>query len=608
MSKVFKSWEESGIDYNPRRTGEQKALCPQCSHTRKDKSEKCLSVNQGKGTFNCHHCGWAGAIITEDKPYTPEKKYIKPVVYTGPLSEKARVFFTGRGIEERTLEYFKIGQESRGISFPYYETIKNGDIETKELINVKFRAEGKKFQMSSGAKLIFFNLDAIKDGKEAIITEGEMDCLSLYQCDFFNAVSVPNGASKGSQKLEYLDNCIDYFEGKTKIILAVDNDEAGLSLQNELIRRLGHERCYTITYPEGCKDANEALMKHGKQAVKEMIRGAQPIPLEGIYDPNEIESLAEYTHKYGYPTGDKIGYIHQTGSGVAEEGSFDDLMSFALGQLTVVTGIPGHGKSNFVDQVMTRLASRCGWRFGIFSFEQPAEYQTSALIEKYVGGSMDQKNFPQDYMSHLKMKKGVAFVNEHFHLAKENGVDTTIEGILEKAREMVMRFGIKGFLIDPYNYIEYKAPTQMSETQYICWLLNKIKAFTRIYKVHIFLVAHPRKMGKDKEGKEEAPNLYDIAGSAHFRNITDNGITVYRDFQSNEVTVYVQKVRWKSLGRTGFAVFKYHVPSGRYTTPGCAYEMELREGDQVAIPAPEPPREKGELTDFKYMALGEPQF
>jgi twinkle protein len=95
-----------------------------------------------------------------------------------------------------------------------------------------------------------------------------MDCLSLHEAGIHNSVSVPNGASMGNQKLEYLDNCWEAFEGAKRIVLAVDSDAAGLSLREELARRLGKERCYTVSYPDGCKDANDVLLKHGKEAVQ----------------------------------------------------------------------------------------------------------------------------------------------------------------------------------------------------------------------------------------------------------------------------------------------------------------------------------------------------
>jgi len=147
-----------------------------------------------------------------------------------------------------------------------------------------------------------------------------------------------------------------------------------------------------------------------------------------------------------------------------------------------------------------------------------------------------------------------------------------LDGILAKAKELVIRKGIKGLLIDPWNYIEHKGGKTQTETQYISECLTKIKAFCAIHQVHIFLVAHPLKMPKIN-GKYEVPTLYNISGSAHFNNKTDNGITVHRDFETNQVDIYIQKVRYSWLGKVGFCSFTYdtekrqYVPMGEFTEP-----------------------------------------
>jgi twinkle protein len=602
-AKVFKSWDETGIDLDSRKTGEQKTLCPQCSHTRKHKHDKCLSVNVGMGTFNCHNCDFSGGIKADDPNFT-KKVYTQPELKTLPLSERVRSFFSGRGIEDRTLEYFKITESSEwmyekgaakagnttAINFPYYE---NG-----QLVNVKFRASEKRFKMVSGAKLVFFNLAAIEKSEEVVICEGEIDCMSLYQCNVFNAVSVPNGASRGSQKLEYLDNCIEYFESKKKVVIATDGDEAGQMLAEELVRRLGKERCYLVRYPEGCKDANEVLLKHGRDAVRALISQAEPFPLEGIFTAEDIAENVLNIYRNGFPKGDKVGYTFT--SHVNEESCFDDLLSFRKGELTTITGIPNSGKSQFIDQIMVRLAARCGWRFGVFSPEQqPTELHVSGLIEKYIGEGM----FGKSQMNAAKLNAGIDFVNDQFFFMKQAEIDTTIDGIIDKAKELVARKGINGLLIDPYNYIEHKIPPGYSETQYISELLTKLKNFCHDYKVHCFLIAHPTKIQKDKKtGKYEVPTLYNVAGSAHFYNKTDNGLTVYRDFETNVVTVYVQKVRFRFIGRIGFAEFQYDRPTGRYAHLNYQFESELREPQQAALPLPTP-KEVPSLTDIHRMNL-----
>ena len=244
-----------------------------------------------------------------------------------------------------------------------------------------------------------------------------------------------------------------------------------------------------------------------------MIISAKLMPLEGVFEAKDIEDNVMQIFRHGYPKGVSAGLD-----------AFDDLLTFRQGELTTITGIPSSGKSNFVDQIMVKLAAKHGWKFGIFSPEQqPTELHVAGLVQKYVGEPMDGKS----KMSELKLKKALDFVNNHFFFMKLDEMDLTIDGILSKAKELVVRKGINGLLIDPYNYIEHKIPPGYSETQYVSELLTKIKNFKQVNNVHTFLIAHPTKIPRDKQtGKYEVPTLYHIAGSAHFYNKTDNGFTV----------------------------------------------------------------------------------
>lgn len=565
-STRYESWEHAGIDLNE--LVRNKGTCPQCSQYRKKKKLRCLHVYPEQMAWHCFHCGWHGYIPNPKyREMQIEKKYTLPQFDPLPLSQRTIDWFSSRGIEERVLRYFKVSEvrewmygattaidgkeieikagETTCIAFPYRDD--------STVVNVKYRATGKRFKMAKDAKLILYNLNAIKNSDTAIICEGEIDAMTFYQCDCYHVVSVPNGANKfaTNQNLEYLDNCIDHFENKKKIYIATDGDEAGQVLRDELVRRLGKDRCYIVEYPEGCKDANEVFLRHGTDAVRSLITSANLMPLEGIFEAKDIEDNVLTIYRSGYPKGDAIGMD-----------GFDELLTFRPGELTTVTGIPSSGKSNFVDQIMIKLAARHGWKFGIFSPEQqPTEFHVANLCQKYVGESIDGR----DRMNELKLKKAVEFVNNHFFFMKLDEMDLTIDGILGKAKELVARKGINGLLIDPYNYIEHKIPPGYSETQYVSELLTKIKNFKQVYQVHTFLIAHPTKIPRDKQtGKYEVPTLYHIAGSAHFYNKTDNGFTVYRDFETNLVTVYVQKVRFRWIGKIGHANFIYHVPTGRY--------------------------------------------
>lgn len=565
--KVFKSFFDANIEVGNKSTGQIKIKCPECSHSRKNKNDKCLSVSLDKQTWNCHNCGWAGGIVKEQRTYT------MPVEKKLPISENIISWFKKRGINKETLEYFKISEskeympqvskEMNCINFNYYRR--------NTLVNIKFRDGSKNFKLVKDAELIFFNLNAIYLAQDCIITEGEIDCMSLYQTGHYRVISVPNGASKGNQRLEYLDNCFEYFAEMKKIIIATDGDDAGQMLKDELARRFGKERCFYVKYPDGCKDANDVLLKKGEQAVKDLIKNAVPFPVEGVFTANDIQDELDLIYKNGFPKGCKIGY---------EE--FDKLLNFSPGQLTTWTGIPNSGKSAYIDQVMIRLSARHEWKWAIFSPEQqPSTLHIINLMQKYFGKPI----FSDGKMNELERKSSQNFVNEYFSFMSINEIDCTIDGILGKAKELVFQKGINGLLIDPYNYIEHKIPQGYSETQYISEVLTKIKTFCLTNNIHTFLVAHPRKMQKNKDtGNYEVPTLYDIGGSAHFYNKTDNGITIYRDFQTNKVTAYVQKIRYSFNGKIGYSDFKYDIKTGRYAEENREFESEIKQKKQAILP------------------------
>jgi twinkle protein len=544
---------EKGIDLKRKTHGTIKTTCPKCSETRHDKKDPCLSVDIDTGLFNCHHCDFKGRVFEKK-----QREYIRPQARLEKLRPELIQWFEGtRGISNNTLLRFGITEATEWmpqfekdvpvICFNYYRH--------NELTNIKFRGQKKAFKMAKDAELIFYNLDALQDQQVAVVVEGEMDCLTLYECGIYNSVSVPNGASKGNAQLEYLNNCWQSFEGISKIILWTDSDEAGFSLREELARRLGKERCYRVPQMEGCKDANEVLLLYGKEQVKECIENATPWPLEGIITMDEMyEDVCNY-YSYGYPGGIDL---HIDG--------IEDFIQLMPGQLTTITGIPGSGKSEWADYMMVQTAKHHEWSWGVCSFEnQPPSFHVTKLTEKITGKAFSHRKDSNFRMNQKEFESGVYTVDRFFHFININEIDVTLDGILTKAKELVQRKGIKGLLIDPWNYIEHHIPKGYTETQYISESLTKIKSFAIRCGVHVFLIAHPTKIQKDKStGKYEVPTLYSISGSAHFFNKTDNGLCVWRDFSSNTVEIHVQKVRYSWLGHVGMAAYSYNVNTRQY--------------------------------------------
>lgn len=553
------------------KAGNYEGLCP--FHTEKTPSFK---VSKSKGIYKCFGCGKTGDAIqflTEYKnlnyiqaiKYIAEKyqiaieeeskSYEKPTERLTKLQPDTIKYFETRGISNNTLLRFNITETTewmpkastdvRCICFNYFKD--------EQLVNIKFRAKDKDFKLAKNAELIFYNLDSLKDETTAIIVEGEIDCLSMYEAGYYNVVSVPNGAGTGSQQLKYLDNCWKAFEDKEKIILFTDNDEPGKSLRYELARRLGKDRCYFISYPDDCKDANDILLKHNKAMITSIIEQAKRWPIDGVIVVDDVFKQVVDYYENGYPKGYEAGI-----------GEFDELLTFAGGQLTVVTGPPNSGKSEFIDYIVTSLARKHNWKFGICSFENPVAIHVTKFMEKFTGLSFNFRKDPAHRMGVNEFEEAIYLTDIYFSFINIAQVDITIEGLLSKLKEMVLKTGIKGVVIDPWNYIEHKVPAGYSETQYISEALTLIKEFTLQTDTHVFLIAHPRKLQKDNTGQYPPATMYDISGSAHFFNKTDNGISIFRDYTKNNVRVYIQKVRFSWLGKIGYCDYNYDTFTRKY--------------------------------------------
>lgn len=348
--------------------------------------------------------------------------------------------------------------------------------------------------------------------------------------------------------MSYLDAYIEsHFDDKETIYIAVDDDTKGEVLKNELIRRFGAERCKIIEYGEGCKDSNEHLVKYGRESLLKCLHDAKEVKIEGVFTVKDFETSLDALFENGLQPGAKIGHRN-----------FDELCSFETKRLCIVTGVPGSGKSEFIDEITERLNLRYGWRTAFFSPENaPLQYHASKHIEKFSG-----KKFKKGVLSEEEYRE----VKEHlerefFFISPEK---FTLSYILDATKSLVRRKGVKCLVIDPYNRLESE-PSSKSETLQISEFLDKLTNFAQINDVLVILMAHPSKRPRSKDGTIETPNLYDISGSANFYNKADFGIVVHRNYAEDLVEVHVQKVKFRNLGQVGTAQFKYNLNNGRYT-------------------------------------------
>lgn len=523
-------------------SGEIETTCPQCSHTRKKKSDKCLSVNLDKKAWYCHHCQWKGAIV--DKPEVV--KYEVPEWKNNTtLSDNVLKWFEGRRITAATLNKMQIteqkewmpqvSKEVNCICFNYFEE--------GQLKNTKYRDGAKNFKMHKGAELIPYNIDCLETAKEVWIVEGEMDALSMIEAGIENVISVPNGAQPN---LTFFDRFMPLFDKIEKIHIAVDNDAPGLILRNAIAERFGKEKCDYVVF-EDCKDANDFLLLNGSFSLRDAAMKFTEFPMIGVFSVTDYLPEIENLYNYGLPEGAGTGMV-----------GFDQLLKFHKGYLTTISGVPGHGKSDFLDHILISLLQRHGWKGAFYSPEnRPVELHISKLMRK-----ITQKPFQgPNRMEQEEVYEALLLLEDNIYFVKPEK-DFTLDSILSKVAELKNRKNIDYFVIDAWNKLEHQYSE--SETKYIGQSLDKIVNFCERYNVHCFLVAHPRKIQKKESGIYEVPTLYDIAGSANFFNKTDNGIVVYRDFSNDRVEVHIQKVKFSHWGAIGTQYFKYNIASGRY--------------------------------------------
>ena len=531
--------------------GKTQGLCPLCSSSRKpeNRKAKCASYDWERGLGTCHNCDSTFQLHTYKRKGKSTREYVKPDKTGCVASEKIINWFAERGISEQTLNELKVreskefmpqtGKLENAIQFNYYMGM--------DLINIKYRDGRKNFKLYKGAEKIFYNINSVVNHDWCVIVEGEMDVLALHEAGIKNVISVPNGATLNSNNLDYLDNCIDYLDDKEKIILAVDADEPGQALRNEFIRRLGAEVCYLVDF-EGDKDANDYLLKHGKEKLCDVINKATQVPLEGVSTLRDLENdLLDFVHN-GFKPGYQVGLPN-----------FDKIFSTYTSQFITVTGIPSSGKSDFVDQMCVGYNRNYGWKTAFASPEIKPNYLHAHKLIRKTWEGMPTK----DDVGTSKWKQVTDHVNDNYFFIDMDRY--TLDEVLKKGGELVKRKGIKCLVIDPYNKVRDVNCKTEDVNRYTMEYLTKIEVFAKKYDVLVFIVAHPTKMYKDKDGQIEEPTMYNIKGGGEWYDASYHGILVHRDYEAKTVKAKVLKVKFQNLGENGAeAHFTWEPKSGSY--------------------------------------------
>lgn len=568
--------------------------CPACSPRRKKKTEPCLSADrtfEGAMVWNCHHCGWSGSTNEDhkDKNRRPNGRArtmssIMPkevskeaagsptthatVVPLNPstLTTLDAAYLASRGLTEPTIKlaglfstrrYFNGAKaELPCIAFPYRTDAGN------PLAN-KYRTDNKHFTQDSGGATTFYGADRLNDSTTMLIAEGEIDALSLTEAGFDNAVSVPNGAPMRivnrridpaeDVKFAYVWDSRELLDRMDRIVLVTDADAQGEALREELARRIGKHKCWVVSYPQGCKDANDVLRKHGKVTLSDCIIDAKPYPISSLYRAKDFSTDIESLYNKRSVRGVSTGFA-----------TVDPFYTVYPGQVTIVTGLPSMGKSSWVDQVCVNLANQFSWKTALCSFENTPTIHIAHLMELKIG-----KPFFQ-HPGHVRIdeeeyKAALEWVEAHFGFIDFRDTEPpTIENILSRAQAAVQRLGVRGVVIDPYNYI--KMERSSSETDEISNMLSRVQAFAKANDCHVWFVAHPTKMYGSFETTHPIPGGMNVHGSMSWWSKADCGISVHRGERGNETLIDVWKVRYRWVGQQGRANVSYDPVCGGFSS------------------------------------------
>lgn len=551
MNKI--NWQD--IDLKGKRHGTTKVKCPACNHLRKDKADRSLSVNIDKGVAKCHYCEVVS--FRDDIKTETERKYTLPAQtwqnYTN-LSDKIVKYFESRKIQQFVLKDLNITEEKyyqpkpskevNNIVFNYFE----GDV----LVNKKYRDGAKNFTQSKDGKPILYNINSALFADELYIVEGEFDALSLIQIGIKNVVSVPNGANDNDA---YWINSEPYLKDIKKFYIATDNDTKGNDLAEKMAQRLGRYRCERVNF-QG-KDANEDLISG---VLETSIKNTTRYPVSGTFTALDLKEKLFELYNTGLPP--TIQLKNPTFA------RLNKIYKSMFGQLTVGTGIPSHGKSNFTEWLVLNYLIENDYKASFFSPEHmPLELHQSTFVQKVIGKNYfhDVDGIPR--VSRSEIDQYIEWAKEKLYLTcPENGRFANWDWIFEKFNEQLFIFGVNIFVIDAWNKVEHTG--NRSNIENINHVLSRLTQFAQANNVLIILIVHPTKMQKEN-GIYARPTLYDCSGSADFRNQTHCGYSIYRYFQDENNdghTVFTNlKTKYTFQGEIGAEVeFYYHAPSGRY--------------------------------------------
>lgn len=468
------------------------------------------------------------------------------------MNPEALAYAIDRGLSEETLTRMNVtaGNANFGnkenpnthlaLVFQYQDV-------NHEIVNYKARATDEKlFKAKAAGKQIAYNWGPVARALESgaqqavYITEAEFDACSLVEAGFSSdaCLSVASGAPRGAKEggelggryAFWLEAVRGPLKDAERYVLCSDNDDPGRALRADLVSILGAAKCWFVDWPEGCKDANDYLVRYGPIDLRDYVdRNAKPWPVRGLYRMSEIPEPPALE-------------LWDTGF---EE--FGGSIKLAPTMLSAVTGWPGSGKTHLMQQLWFQVCKEHDIRIVMMSAETGIKPHVRRNLRQFFWHKAERD------LGTAQIAKADTWIDEHILLLDSGGEQPTVKWLINTIEVAAIRHGCRAAIIDPWNKVEEDFDSRGdSETRWIGRTLDLFIAMSRGLNIHTQIIAHPSK--PDGHAKNYAPDLYSISGSAHWNNRVDQGFCIYREklFEEGKrmtgCELRVLKTRFEELG------------------------------------------------------------